>query len=138
MDKQEKIEKVLQGMNKFDYANALESEKKRKKLISIFDYVAYNDNHNTGMIDYVIESMDYIDEMASGMKPIDILNEFSEVNVNDDYLYFNGTHYTSGNAYEAIQDNIIERCFEEDIAEYIIENNEDFGIDEIREILDGE
>ena len=138
MDKQEKIEKVLQDMNKFDYANALESEKKRKKLISIFDYVAYNDNHNTGMIDYVIESMDYIDEMASGMKPIDILNEFSEVNVNDDYLYFNGTHYTSGNAYEAIQDNIIERCFEEDIAEYIIENNEDFGIDEIREILDGE
>lgn len=138
MDKQEKIEKVLQDMIKFDYVNALESEEKRRKLISIFDYVAYNDNHNTGMIDYVIESMDYINEIACGMKPFDILNEFSEVNVNDDYLYFNGTYYTSGNAYEAIQDNIIGRCFDEDIAEYIIEHDEDFDVDEIREILDEE
>ena len=40
MNKQEKIEKVLQDMNKFDYANALESEKKRKKLRSkIFNIV---------------------------------------------------------------------------------------------------
>ena len=138
MNKQEKIEKVLQDMNKFDYVNALESEKKRKKLISIFDYVAYNDSHNTGMIDYAIEGMDYIDEMACGMKPIEILNEFSEVNVNDDYVYFNGNYYTSGNAYEAIKDNIIERCFDEDIAEYIIEHNEDFDVDEISEILVGE
>jgi hypothetical protein len=125
-------------MNKFDYVNALESEKKRKKLISIFDYVAYNNNRNNGMIDYVIEGMDYIDEIAYGMKPSEILNEFSRVNINDDYLYFNGTHYKSGNAYEAIQDNIIERCFEEDIAEYIIEHDEDFDVDEIRDILDGE
>ena len=138
MDKQEKIEKVLKDMNKFDYANALESEEKRRKLISIFDYVAYNDNHNTGMIDYVIDSVDYIDELANGMKPIDILNEFSGINVNDDYVYFNGNYYKSGNAYEAIKENILERCFDEDIAEYIIENNEDFDVDEIREILDEE
>jgi hypothetical protein len=130
MDKQEKIEKVLRGMN--------DNETNRKKLINIFDYVAYNDNRNNGMIDYTIEGMDYIDEIACGMKPIEILNEFSEVNVNDDYVYFNGTYYTSGNAYEAIQDNIIERCFDEDIAEYIIEHDEDFDVDEIREILDGE
>ena len=129
MNKQEKIEKILQGMN--------DNETNRKKLISIFDYVAYNDNHNTGMIDYTIESMDYIDEMACGMKPIDILNEFSEVNVNDDYLYFNGNYYTSGSAYEAIKENIIDRCFDEDIAEYIIEHDEDFEVDEIRDILDG-
>jgi hypothetical protein len=129
MDKQEKIEKVLQGMN--------DNETNRKKLINIFDYVAYNSGNN-GMIDYVIDSMDYIDEIACGMKPIQILNEFSEINVNDDYVYFNGTYYTSGNAYEAIKDNIIERCFDEDIAEYIIEHDEDFDVDEIREILDGE
>jgi hypothetical protein len=130
MNKQEKIEKVLQSMN--------DNETNRKKLINIFDYVAYNDNRNNGMIDYAIENMDYIDEMAYGMKPIDILNEFSRVNINDDYLYFNGTHYTSGNAYEAIKENIIERCFDEDIAEYIIEHDEDFDVDEIRNILDGE
>ena len=136
MNKQEKIEKVLQDMNKFDYVNALESEKKREKLIGIFDYVAYNGGSNS-MIDYVIENMEYIDEMACGMKPIQILNEFSEVNINDDYLYFNGNHYKSGDAYEAIKENILERCFDEDIAEYIIEHNEDFDVDEIRDILDG-
>ena len=129
MDKQEKIEKVLQGMN--------DNETNRKKLINIFDYVAYNSDNN-GMIDYAIERMDYVDEIACGMKPMDILNEFSEVNINDNYLYFNGAYYKSGSAYEAAKENIIDRCFDEDIAEYIIENNEDFGVDEIRDILDGE
>lgn len=126
MDKQEKIEKVLQGMN--------DNETNRKKLIEIFNAIAYE--RESSMRDYIIDNMDYLDEIAYGMKPIDILNEFSEVNVNDDYLYFNGNYYTSGNAYEAITDNILDRCFDEDIAEYIIENNEDFDVDEIREILE--
>ena len=129
MDKQGKIEKILQGMN--------DNETNRKMLINIFDYVAYNSG-NTGMIDYTIEGMDYINEIACGMKPMDILNEFSRVNINDDYLYFNGNHYKSGDAYEAIKENILERCFDEDIAEYIIEHDEDFDVDEIRDILESE
>lgn len=78
--------------------------------------------------------MDDFDELMSGESPSEIANRIAYGNYNPfhKWLYFNGY----GNVISTDYPDSADGWFAADIAEYMVENDEDFDIDEAREILD--
>lgn len=92
-------------------------------LIAIWNEYCENDD--------CVYSMDEIDEMLSGMTASEILRAsyYGDINPNDDYFKFNGL----GNLVST--SSISEWVDIDELAEYIDENENDFGNSEIRDIL---
>lgn len=92
-------------------------------LIAIWNEYCENDD--------CVYSMDEIDEMLSGMTASEILRAsyYGDINPNDDYFKFNGL----GNLVST--STISEWVDIDELAEYIDENEEDYGVPELRDIL---
>lgn len=113
MNKQEQIKEYLKGLN--------DSE-----LLSIYNEFA-NETYNIN-----IYLMDEFDEICENMDASDIARRcfYGKFNPNDEYFIFNGyANFESSDYLEYFID------FDE-LADYIIRNDEDFDDDDIREILD--
>lgn len=113
MNKKDQIKEYLKGLN--------DSE-----LLSIYNEFA------TETYDNDIYTMDEFDEICEGMTATDIARRIynGDFRPNDEYFTFNG------------YDNLISTDFLEDfidfddLADYIVRSEEDFGDNDIREILD--
>ena len=110
-------------------------ENKNEKIIEILEnlddyekleiYNEYND------YDYIY-TMDNFDEIMSNATPTKIAMKifYGDFRPNDNYFMFDG--YENLESFDYLDDKIDY----EEIAKYIIDNDEDFDNDEIREILD--
>ena len=88
----------------------------------------------TNYYDDRIYDMDEFDEIMSGMSPSDIATKifYGDFRPNDNYFRFDG--YANLESFDYISDEVdLEK-----IADYIIDNDEDFDNSDIREILDEE
>lgn len=83
-----------------------------------------------------IYSIDDFDELMSDQTPSDIANmiAYGRYNPFEMWLYFDGY----GNVKTTNYPDSTDGWFAPEIAEYMVENDEDFNIDEAREILDEE
>lgn len=88
----------------------------------------------TNCFDDEIFSMDTFDEVFNDSDPWNIACRifYGEFNPNDDYFTFNGY----GNLVSLSEYNIGEYVYIDDIADYIIDNNNSLYNDEVQEILD--
>ena len=115
MTKTEMIKDLLENMSK-------------SKLYIIaneyFDKAEYYDDR--------IYDMDEFDEIMSGMSPSDIATKifYGDFRPNDNYFKFDG--YDNLQSFDYISDEVDL----EEIADYIVDNDEDFDNSDIREILD--
>ena len=93
---------------------------------------AYEDAING---EFQIFSMDEFDEFMEGMTPTDIAQRifYGDFKPCDDWFQFDG--YANLVSFDFLDDNRA-RFYPSDIAEYCARNDEDFDVDEIREILD--
>lgn len=84
--------------------------------------------------DRIYNMDDEFDEMMNGMKPLDIALKifYGDFRPNDHYFKFDGC----ANLYSF--DYLSDEIDFEEIADYIVDNNEDFDDIDIREILDEE
>ena len=91
-----------------------------------FDKTEYYDDR--------IYDMDEFDEIMSGMSPSDIATKifYGDFRPNDNYFKFDG--YANLESFDYISDEVDL----EEIADYIVDNDEDFDDSDIREILDEE
>ena len=91
-----------------------------------FDKTEYYDN--------TIYDMDEFDEIMSGMSPSDIALKifYGDFRPNDHYFKFDGC--ANFQSFDYISDEVDL----EEIADYIVNNDEDFDNSDIREILDEE
>lgn len=83
-----------------------------------------------------IYNMEELDELLVDRKPSYIANRifYGEFNPNDEYFTFNGY----GNLVSFDSFDIAEHISITDLVEHIIDNDEDFGDSDLREILDNE
>ena len=88
----------------------------------------------TNYYDDRIYDMDEFDEIMSGMSPSDIATKifYGDFRPNDNYFKFDG--YANLESFDYISDKVDL----EEIADYIIDNDQDFDNSDIREILDKE
>ena len=88
----------------------------------------------TNYYDDRIYDMDEFDEIMSGMSPSDIATKifYGDFRPNDNYFKFNG--YANLESFDYISDEVDL----EEIADYIVDNDEDFDNSDIREIIDEE
>ena len=88
----------------------------------------------TNYYDDRIYDMDEFNEIMSGMSPSDIATKifYGDFRPNDNYFRFDG--YANLQSFDYISDEVDL----EEIADYIIDNDEDFDNSDIREILDEE
>ena len=88
----------------------------------------------TNYYDDRIYDMDEFDEIMSGMSPSDIATKifYGDFRPNDNYFKFDG--YANLESFDYISDEVDL----EEIADYIVDNDEDFDDSGIREILDEE
>lgn len=95
---------------------------------------AYQECVNGG--DKYIYSTDEFDELMTGKTPSEIANmvAFGDYNPYHMWFWFNGY----GNVVSSDYPDNADGWFACEIAEYAVENDEDFGRSEIREILDDE
>lgn len=86
--------------------------------------------------DKYIYSTDDFDELMDGRTPTDIANRvtFGDYNPYHMWFWFNGY----GNVVSSDCPDRADGWFASDISEYAVENDDDFGIRDIREILDEE
>ena len=91
-----------------------------------FDKTRYYDDR--------IYDMDEFDEIISGMSTSDIATKifYGDFRPNDNYFKFDG--YANLESFDYISDEVDL----EEIADYIVDNDEDFDNSDIREILDEE
>lgn len=84
--------------------------------------------------DKYIYSTDDFDELMNGETPSEIASRvaFGDYNPCHMWFWFNGY----GNIVSGDYPDRADGWFTSDISEYAVENNEDFGIRDIREILD--
>ena len=82
---------------------------------------------NANYYDDIPESIDSIDELCCGMKPSEIISTYGDMDLGWDYFQFNGYGYAV--EWEGID------CVS-DVVDYIIDNEESLGNDDIQEILD--
>lgn len=110
MTKQEKIIEALENMHEWDIMSA----------------------HNESNPYSNIYHMDELDDILSGTSPSEVarLIFFGDFNPNHDYFTFNG--YGNLESVYSIWDKI----YIDEIAEYRIDNDEDFDDSDIRRILD--
>lgn len=91
----------------------------------------YQDEANC---DNYIYPMDDFDDIMSSLTPSELSCRifYGEFNPNHNYFWFDGYDNLCSSDYASDFPYI----FESEIAEWCVENDEDFGIDEIREVLD--
>ena len=117
-------------------------EKRIKEIIenmSEEDKISLWNNYcsNASTSEYWIYQMEEFDEIMSGREPLDIARTcyFGGFNPTHEYFWFNGY----GNLES---DNWIDGekspFYIDELVEYIVENEENFGNDEIAEVLEGE
>ena len=84
-----------------------------------------------------IYSMGEFDEIMNGREPWDIVRTcyFGDFNPTHEYFWFNG--YANLESDDWI-DGEKSPFYIDELVDYIIENEEDFGNDEIEEVLEGE
>ena len=82
-----------------------------------------------------IYSIDDFDEMNEGQSPLDIARSifYGDFRPVDDFFGFNG--YGNYVSFNSLSDKNA-RYYPEDLVDYIIDNDEAFGDDDIRELLD--
>ena len=98
-------------------------------------YIIVNEYFDkTNYYDDRIYDMDEFDEIMSGMSPSDIATKifYGDFRPNDNYFKFDG--YANLQSFDYISDEVDL----EEIADYIVDNDEDFDNSDIREILDKE
>ena len=98
-------------------------------------YIIVNEySDKTNYYDDRIYDMDEFDEIMSGMSPSDIATKifYGDFRPNDNYFKFDG--YANLESFDYISDEVDL----EEIADYIVDNDEDFDNSDIREILDEE
>ena len=98
-------------------------------------YIIVNEYFDkTNYYDDRIYDMDEFDEIMSGMSPSDIATKifYGDFRPNDNYFKFDG--YANLESFDYISDEVDL----EEIADYIVDNDEDFDDSDIREILDEE
>ena len=98
-------------------------------------YIIVNEYFDkTNYYDDRIYDMDEFDEIMSGMSPSEIATKifYGDFRPNDNYFKFNG--YANLESFDYISDEVDL----EEIADYIVDNDEDFDNSDIREILDEE
>lgn len=98
-------------------------------------YIIANEySDKTNYYDDRIYDMDEFDEIMSGMSPSDIATKifYGDFRPNDNYFKFDG--YANLESFDYISDEVDL----EEIADYIVDNDEDFDDSDIREILDEE
>ena len=112
----EKVEEVLNDLSD-------------SKLMEVNNQYCQNNNY----VDDEIFYMEELDEFVciEGMGLTEILDKYGDINTG--YKFFKFTVYGI-EGFNDVADNIDMY----DIAKYIVENDEDFDNDEIREVLDGE
>ena len=96
-------------------------------------YIIANEySDKTNYYDDRIYDMDEFDEIMSGMSPSDIATKifYGDFRPNDNYFKFDG--YANLESFDYISDEVDL----EEIADYIVDNDEDFDDSDIREILD--
>ena len=107
---------------------ALINELDEGEKVSVFNAYCEQIGYYDDMA-YLIEE---IDEFWEGRKPSEVLSIFQDISLNDSYYSFDGYGYAY--SYGTIEDN---GCwYPYNIAEYAIENDNDFYNSEIREYLD--
>ena len=96
--------------------------------------IANEYSDKTNYYDDRIYDMDEFDEIMSGMSPSDIATKifYGDFRPNDNYFKFDG--YANLESFDYISDEVDL----EEIADYIVDNDEDFDDSDIREILDEE
>lgn len=117
---------------------------KREIIIELIQEMSIGDAvmlHNeycyeTNRYDDEIFECDRFDEVFDGYTPTDISNRihFGDYNPYAEYFTFNGY----GNIHSVHKYEVFDHIYEDEIADYIIENDNDFGFDDIRDILDAE
>lgn len=117
-------------MNKQDKIKELLEEMSDSELLSV--YMEYCDSAN--ICDGGIYDMDDFDEIMSGSEPWEIARScfYGDFRPCDKYFSFNGY----GNLISF--DYISEHIYIDDIARYIIDNEDALNNDDIQEILDEE
>ena len=98
-------------------------------------YIIANEySDKTNYYDDRIYDMDEFDEIMSGMSPSDIATKifYGDFRPNDNYFKFDG--YANLQSFDYISNEVDL----EEIADYIVDNDEDFDNSDIREILDEE
>ena len=98
-------------------------------------YIIVNEYFDkTNYYDDRIYDMDEFDEIMSGMSPSDIATKifYGDFRPNDNYFRFDG--YANLESFDYISDEVDL----EEVADYIVDNDEDFDNGDIREILDEE
>ena len=100
------------------------------------DDLFYINNHYQDEVngDNLIYPMDDFDDFMSSLTPLELSCRifYGEFNPNHKYFWFNGY----GNLCSSDYASDFPYIFENEIAEWCVENDEDFGIHEIREVLD--
>ena len=100
------------------------------------DDLFYINNHYQDEVngDNLIYPMDDFDDFMSSLTPLELSCRifYGEFNPNHKYFWFNGY----GNLCSSDYASDFPYIFEKEIAEWCVENDEDFGIQEIREVLD--
>lgn len=111
----EKIREIIERMS-------------NENLINLHNDYCCANYYNNDIMD-----MCTINEILSGKKPTEILNMvfYGNFNPNDSYFRFNGIGYLESCDYPKYDWIDID-----EIVDYIIDNNEDFDVDEIRDALD--
>lgn len=106
---------------------ALINELDENEKISIFNDYCEKNNYYDDMV-YLTEEIDYLWE---GKKPSEIIKIFGDVSMFDTYYSFD---VYGAYSYSFIEDN--KSWYPDEIAEYIIQNDDDLGCNEIKEYLD--
>ena len=113
-DMRDEVLEMLKGMNDNDLV-AVHNEYCEK--------VRYDDDR--------IYYMEELDELMYGMKPLDILREARDVNTNDDWIRWNGYGNLESTDYPGNDWIDID-----EIADYIVENEDPLYNDDIRDLMD--
>ncbi len=119
MSKEERIKNIIEGLEN--------PEKVRIHNEYCYERNCYDDE---------IFDMDRIDEVLGNESPRDILNMafYGDFNINHDYFQFDGY----GNLKSFYDIDVDDHIYPDEIAEWIVENNNPLGFYEIQKVLDEE
>ena len=112
-DMREEVLEMLRDMNDSD-------------LVAVHNEYCGKVSYDDDMIFY----MEELDELMYGMKPLDILREAREVDTNDDWIRWNGYGNLESTDYPQDWMEL------DEIADYIVENDDALYNDDIRDLLD--
>jgi hypothetical protein len=121
MDKRERIQEVLCDMSETEL------------IFDVYDEYCNKNGYHDDRIDYMCD----IDDFLGGCSFTEAFKQIDKENfdLSDDYIMYTIYGYKSLDSDEAIDEALDNAS---DIVNYIIENDEDFGNLDIRDILDDE